>query len=100
MYCPSHSADSSPVYYSTISLIPLPNGNGNALILQGLLEQGTEAIGGFLSDPIKRQELQQALGITQPSKLPIFFEVLLLTKSIGNAPTSTSTIVATRIIHP
>ena len=99
-YCPIRSAVTSPVYYSTISLVPLPDGNGNALILRGLQEQGTEAMGRFLADPAKRKELQQALGLTGTPKQPIYFEALILTKSIGNTPTATSSIVATRTIHP
>lgn len=100
MYCENLSAAGPPVYYATISLLPLPSGRGNVLILQGLQEQGTEATALFLADPAKRQELQQALGIAGTPKQPVYFEALLLTKSIANAPAATTSIVATRVIHP
>jgi hypothetical protein len=100
MYCPNPSAGSPFVYYSTISLLQLPSGHGSVLILQGLQEQGTEATALFLADAGKRQELQQALGIAGTPKQPVYFEALLLTKSIANAPAATTSIVTTRVIHP
>ncbi len=100
MYCPIHSVGSPPVFYATISLLPLPGGHGKIMILQGLQEQGTEATALFLADADNRQELQQALGMAGTSKQPVYFEALLLTRSIANAPTATSSIVATRVIKP
>lgn len=71
---------SSGENYATISLLPVPNGRGSVLILQGLQQEGTESAGLFLADAGNRQKLQQALGIS-------------------GAPNATS-IVATRLIHP
>ena len=100
MYCEKLSTGGAPVYYATISLLPLPGGHGNVMILQGLQEQGTEATALFLADADKRQELQHALGTAGTPKQPVYFEALLLTKSIANAPAATTSIVATRLIHP
>jgi hypothetical protein len=85
--------------YATISLLPLPNGRGSVLILQGLQQEGTEAAGLFLADGFNRQKLQQALGITSATSLPVYFEALIRTQAVAGAPNATS-IVATRIIHP
>jgi hypothetical protein len=85
--------------YATISLLPLPNGRGSVLILQGLQQEGTEAAGLFLSDAGNRQKLQQALGISGAPGQPIYFEALIRTQAFAGAPNATS-IIATRVIHP
>jgi hypothetical protein len=85
--------------YATISLLPLANGRGSVLILQGLQQEGTEAAGLFLTDPYNRQKLQQALGITGTPVQPVYFEALVRTQAVAGAPNATS-IVATRLIHP
>lgn len=99
-YCPTSSAEDTHAYYSTVSLLPLPDGHGNVMILQGLQEQGTEATALFLADAGKRRELMQALGIDGTPKQPVYFEALLLTQSIANAPAATTSIVTTRLIRP
>jgi hypothetical protein len=86
--------------YATISLLPVPNGHGSVLILQGLQQEGTEAAGIFLADPGNRQKLQQALGIANlPAAQTVYFEALIRTQAVAGAPNATS-IIATRIIHP
>jgi hypothetical protein len=85
--------------YATISLLPLANGRGSVLILQGLQQEGTEAAGLFLADAGNRQKLQQALGISGAPGQPIYFEALIRTQAVAGAPNATS-IVATRLIHP
>jgi hypothetical protein len=85
--------------YATISLLPLANGHGSVLILQGLQQEGTEAAGLFLADAGNRQKLQEALGISGASAQPIYFEALMRTQAVAGAPNAT-TIVATRIVHP
>jgi hypothetical protein len=85
--------------YATISLLPLVNGRGSVLILQGLQQEGTEAAGLFLADASNRQKLQQALGITGSPGQPVYFEALIRTQAVAGAPNTTS-IVATRLIHP
>ena len=62
--------------YATISLLPLANGRGSVLILQGLQQEGTEAAGLFLADPGNRQRLQQALDITGTPGQTVYFEAL------------------------
>lgn len=85
--------------YATISLLPLSEGNGRVLILQGLQQEGTEAAALFLADAGNRQRLQQALGISGSAKQPVYFEALLRTQTIESAPASTF-LVATRLLHP
>ena len=85
--------------YATISLLPLANGRGSVLILQGLQQEGTEAAGLFLADAGNRQRLQQALGISDTTGQLIYFEALIRTQAVAGAPNATS-IIATRVIHP
>jgi hypothetical protein len=85
--------------YATISLLPLANGRGSVLILQGLQQEGTEAAGLFLADAGNRQKLQQSLGIPDATGQPTYFEALIRTQAVAGAPNATS-IIATRVIHP
>jgi len=85
--------------YATISLLPLANGRGSVLILQGLQQEGTEAAGLFLSDTGNRQKLQEALGFSGSPNEPVYFEVLIRTQAVAGAPNATS-IIATRVIRP
>jgi len=85
--------------YATISLLPLANGRGSVLILQGLQQEGTEAAGLFLADGGNRQKLQQALGFSGSPAQPVYFEVLIRTQAVAGAPNATS-IVATRVMNP
>jgi hypothetical protein len=85
--------------YATISLLPVPNGRGSVLILQGLQQEGTEAAGLFLADAGNRQKLQQALGIAGAPGQPVYFEALIRTHAVAGAPSATS-IIATRVLHP
>lgn len=85
--------------YATISLLPVPNGHGSVLILQGLQQEGTEAAGLFLADAGNRQKLEQALGVTSTTAQPVYFEALIRTQAVAGAPNAAS-IVTTRIIRP
>jgi hypothetical protein len=85
--------------YATISLLPLANGRGSVLILQGLQQEGTEAAGLFLADAGNRQKLEEALGVSGSPTQPVYFEALIRTQAVAGAPNATS-IVATRVIHP
>jgi hypothetical protein len=85
--------------YATISLLPLANGRGSVLILQGLQQEGTEAAGLFLADAGNRQKLQEALGTSGAPNQPVYFEALIRTQAVAGAPNATS-IIATRVIHP
>jgi hypothetical protein len=84
--------------YATISLLPVPDGQGRVLILQGLQQEGTEAAGIFLADAGNRQKLAQALGITSSTPQPVYFEALIKTQAVAGAPNATY-IVATRLIQ-
>jgi hypothetical protein len=84
--------------YATISLLPVPDGQGSVLILQGLQQEGTEAAGIFLADAGNRQKLAQTLGITSSTPQPVYFEALIRTQAVAGAPDATY-IVATRLIQ-
>jgi len=85
--------------YATISLLPLANGRGSVLILQGLQQEGTEAAGIFLADAGNRQRLQQALGIAGTPGQTVYFEALIRTNAVAGAPNATS-IITSRVIQP
>ena len=83
--------------YATISLLPSSSGQGNVLILQGLREEGTEALAILLADTNDRAELERVLKIHEIHQHPVYFEALVRTRTVAGAPVSIS-IVATRII--
>jgi hypothetical protein len=85
--------------YATISLLPGSSGQGNVLILQGLREEGTEALAILLADENNRTELQRALQIQNDAREPIYFEALIRARTVAGAPVSFK-IVATRLVSP
>lgn len=85
--------------YASIALLPTNSGNGNVMILQGLRQEGTEALGELLSDPTDRSELMEAVGQGSGSGKPHYFEALIRVHAVAGAPISIS-IIATRSIHP
>jgi hypothetical protein len=85
--------------YATISLLPMKSGRGSVLLLQGLREEGTEALGLFLSDENLRTKLKQALGTTDDPARPVYFEALVKASTVAGAPLSIS-LVAIRRITP
>jgi hypothetical protein len=99
-YCGLPFSGSAGVDYATISLLPLPSGHGNVLILQGLQQEGTEAAGNLLASPQNRRELQRSLNISADTSSPVYFEVLIRTQSIAGAPMGVSSLVAVRVLHP
>ncbi|HEX4037507.1 MAG TPA: hypothetical protein VHX37_05565 [Acidobacteriaceae bacterium] len=85
--------------YATIALLPSSSGQGNVLILQGLREEGTEALGILLGIARDRDELRHALHIPDGSHTPVYFEALVRARTVAGAPVSIS-IVTTRIVRP
>jgi hypothetical protein len=84
--------------YATISLLPGSMGQGNILILQGLRQEGTEALGMLLSDAADRTQLQKALGIREDGRNSPYFEALIQTQAVAGAPVAIR-IVTIRTIH-
>lgn len=82
--------------YATISLLPTESGDGKVLILQGLRQEGTEALGVLLADARIREKLQNALGIKDAAHGSTYFEALIRVRAVAGAPISID-IVATRI---
>lgn len=83
--------------YATVSLLPSSSGRGQIMILQGLRQEGTEALGELLSNPANRMQLKHALGIEDNPRSPVYFEALVRARAVGGAPVSIS-IIATRKI--
>lgn len=85
--------------YAAISLLPGSSGQGHVLILQGLRQEGTEALGELLENADDRVQLERALNARDDAHAPLYFEALIRAHAVAGAPVSIS-IVATRILHP
>lgn len=83
--------------YATISILPSGEGQGNVMILQGLRQEGTEALAVFLANPSSREGLMRAVGVRDPGSKSVYFEVLIRASSVAGAPVSVQ-IEATRTI--
>ena len=83
--------------YATLSLLPSSIGQGNVLILQGLRQEGTEALGMLLADAGDRVRLERA--VRASSQTSPYFEALIRARSVAGAPVSIE-VVATRNIKP
>lgn len=92
------NTDSTGEDYATISLLPGPIGQGHVMILQGLREEGTEALSALLADPAARERLERAVGGAAGASSP-YFEALVRSRSVAGAPLSVD-IVAVRKIQP
>jgi hypothetical protein len=84
--------------YATLSLLPSSIGQGNILILQGLRQEGTEALGALLADSNDRAQLERALDIRGDTQNPPYFEALIRARAVAGAPVSIQ-IVTVRRIH-
>lgn len=85
--------------YAAISVLPGSTGQGHVLILQGLRQEGTEALGELLESPDNRAQLEHALNARDDAQAPLYFEALIRARAVAGAPVSIK-IVATRILHP
>jgi hypothetical protein len=68
------------------------------MILQGLRQEGTEALSAFLADASDRKRLEKAVQQKAKSASP-FFEALVRSRTVAGAPVSVD-IVAVRTIQP
>jgi hypothetical protein len=84
--------------YATISLLPGQLGQGNVMVLQGLRQEGTEALSVLLSDADDRERLEKAVRKSAKSDSP-YFEALVRSRAVVGAPVSVD-IVAVRSIQP
>jgi hypothetical protein len=84
--------------YATISVLPGQMGQGNVMILQGLHQEGTEALSSLLADADDRARLEKAVQRNSKSASP-YFEALVRSQAVAGAPVSVS-IVAVRNIQP
>lgn len=84
--------------YATISLLPGGMGQGNVLILQGLRQEGTEALGELLANPDDRAQLERALANHGDPQNSPYFEALIRAEAVAGAPVSIQ-IVTVRTIH-
>lgn len=85
--------------YATISLLPNATHDGSVLVLQGLQQEGTEAAGRFLADPVNQRQLMNALGISagESHSQNIWFEALIRSRTVSGAPNTTTLVAARRI---
>lgn len=83
--------------YATLSILPGPAGQGNIMILQGLRQEGTEALSVMLGDPGDRAALEAA--VRKVANNSPYFEALIRARSVAGAPVAID-IVATRRIQP
>lgn len=88
---------STGVDYATISVLPDQIGQGNVMVLQGLRQEGTEALSALLADAGDRGLLEKAVRNTN-SASP-YFEALVRSRAVAGAPVSVD-IVAVRSIQP
>lgn len=84
--------------YATISVLPGQIGQGNIMILQGLRQEGTEALSVLLAVPSDRARLEKAVQRSATSASP-YFEALVRSWAVVGAPVSVD-IVAVRSIQP
>jgi hypothetical protein len=84
--------------YATLSVLPGQIGQGNVMILQGLRQEGTEALSALLADPTDRDHLEQAVRQSTKSASP-YFEALVRSRAVAGAPVSVD-VVAVRSIQP
>lgn len=84
--------------YATISVLPGPIGQGNVMVLQGLRQEGTEALSALLADAGDRDRLQKAVQQRAKSSSP-YFEALIRSHAVAGAPVSVR-IIAVRNIEP
>jgi len=84
--------------YASISVLPGQIGQGNVMILQGLRQEGTEALSAFLADADDRERLEDAVKRSAKSDTP-YFEALIRSRAVAGAPVSVD-IVAVRSIEP
>ncbi len=92
------STGSSGEDYATISVLPGQIGQGNVMILQGLRQEGTEALSAFLADVTDRERLEKAVKQSAKSGSP-YFEALVRSRAVAGAPVSVD-IVAVRSVQP
>jgi len=80
--------------YATIALVPGMGEQSDALLLQGLRLEGTEAAIRFLSSTSGRNEMVERLKAANGGTLPHYFEVLLHAHSVGGSPASVDCVAA------
>ena len=88
MYSITGSTGYSGDDYATISLVPGTGEQGDALLLQGLRLEGTEAAIRFLSNRDDRIATAKKLTTVNGGTLPRYFEVLIHAHSVGGSAAS------------
>jgi hypothetical protein len=84
--------------YATISILPGEMNQGNVMILQGLHQEGTEALSALLGDADDRARLENAVRASAKSNSP-YFEALVRSRAVAGAPVSVD-IISVRNIQP
>jgi hypothetical protein len=89
-----HSGDD----YATISMVPVRGQQGDALLLQGIRLEGTEAAIRFLSNSDSRNQIMEKLKSANNGTLPRYFEVLLHAHSVAGSPATIDCIAARPVL--
>jgi hypothetical protein len=71
--------------YGAISFLPNLGHNGNVLIIEGSVAEGTEAAGDFVCDPSFVDQLRRHLRLSQKDPIP-HFELLLRISALPGSP--------------
>jgi hypothetical protein len=85
-----HSGDD----YATISLVPGRGQQGDALLVQGIRLEGTDAAIRFLASSDGRNQIMEKLKSANGGALPRYFEVLLHAHSVAGSPATIDCIAA------
>ncbi len=94
------ASQNSGVGYARIAYIPNLSHTGFILLLTGLNMVTAEAAGEFATDPARLPAILHLFNVKRPSDLP-YFEILLQTKSVDNAPDEVRVVAWRRIAgHP
>jgi hypothetical protein len=89
-----HSGDD----YATISLVPGRGQQGDALLVQGIRLEGTDAAIRFLASSDRRNQMMQKLKSANGGALPRYFEILLHAHSVAGSPATIDCIAARSVL--
>jgi hypothetical protein len=84
--------------YATISLVPGRGQQGDALLLQGIRLEGTEAAIRFLASSDSRNQIMEKLKSANSGTLPRYFEILLHAHSVAGSPATIDCIAARPVL--
>lgn len=97
-YCAEGGPGQEDVTYGLVTYLPNLQHTGNILLLAGTTGGGTEAAGDFMTDPHYAASLLHHLNLKPQTRALPYFQILLKTVVLNNAP-GNLTVIAHRIIR-